>query len=140
VFATALGTRLQLRSEQEQLRQQAVQPKTIELTLSASEQSAKLKAIRSAPRSPWHGRGSTYLPWLPRLVVGAVIVGGVGGGVLLGGTIGHRTSLEGIIVGAASFAVLGGWMSFLCGNFYGVFRHGFREALAADKQDAMRAP
>src|SRR6185295_6816440 len=50
VFATALGTRLQLRSEQEQLRQQAVQPKTIELTLSASEQSAKLKAIRSAPR------------------------------------------------------------------------------------------
>ncbi len=135
VFATALGTRLQARTEQEQLRQQAVRPKIAETLATASEQSAKLQAIRSAPRSPWHGRGGTYLPWLPRLVVGAMIVGGVIGGVFLGGTIGHRTSLEGILVGAASFAVLGGWISFLGGNFYGVFRHGFREALAEERKD-----
>ena len=94
-----------------------------------------IQAIRSAPRSPWHGRGGTYLPWLPRLVVGTMVVGGLAGGLLLGGTIGHRTSLEGIIVGAASFAVLGGWISFLAGNFYGVFRHGFREALAEQQKD-----
>jgi hypothetical protein len=64
-----------------------------------------------------------------------MVVGGLAGGLLLGGTIGHRTSLEGIIVGAASFAVLGGWISFLAGNFYGVFRHGFREALAEQQKD-----
>jgi hypothetical protein len=135
VFATALGTKLQARTEQERSRQRAVQSEIIEANESASEQSAKLQAIRSAPRSPWHARGCTYLPWLPRLVVGAMIVGGIGGGIFLGGTIGHRTSLEGIIVGAASFAVLGGWISFLGGNFYGVFRHGFREALAEQKKD-----
>jgi hypothetical protein len=135
VFATALGTRLQTRTEQERLRQWSVQPEINESNQSASEQSAKLQAIRSAPRSPWHGRGGTYLPWLPRLVIGAMVVGGLAGGFLLGGTIGHRTSLEGIIVGAASFAVLGGWISFLAGNFYGVFRHGFREALAEQQKD-----
>ena len=64
-----------------------------------------------------------------------MIVGGLGGGILLSGTIGHRTSPEGVIVGAASFAVLGGWISFLGGNFYGVFRHGFREALAEQQKD-----
>jgi hypothetical protein len=135
VFATALGTKLQARTEQERFRQRAVQPKIIETNEAVSEQSAKLQAIRSAPRSPWHGRGCTYLPWLPRLVVGAMLAGGLGGGILLGGTIGHRTSIEGIIVGAASFAVLGGWISFLGGNFYGVFRHGFREAVAEQQKD-----
>lgn len=134
VFATALGTRLQLRTEQEQLHREAQQSKMRESS-AIYEQSAKLQAIRSAPRSPWHSRGCTYLPWLPRLVIGAMMVGGLGGGVLLGGTIGHRTSVEGIIVGAASFAVLGGWISFLGGNFYGVFRHGFRQALAEQQKD-----
>jgi hypothetical protein len=135
VFATALGTKLQSRIEQERLRREATQPTLYESRARATEQSAKLQAIRSGPRSPWHGRGSTYLPWLPRLVVSAMVIGGLVGGVLLGGMIGHRTSIEGIIVGAASFAVLGGWTSFLCGSFYGVFRHGFREALAEEQRN-----
>jgi len=135
VFATALGTKLQTRTEQERLRQRSDKPGTDESNPSASEQSAKLQAIRSAPRSPWHGRGGTYLPWLPRLVVGAMVVGGLAGGLLLGGKISHHTSFGGIIVGAASFAILGGWISFLAGNFYGVFRHGFREALAEQQKD-----
>jgi len=139
VFATALGTRLQLRTEQERLRREADQPKVDGFSANY-EQSAKLEAISSAPRSPWHGRGCTYLPWLPRLIVGAMVFGGVAGGVLLGGTIGHRTSVEGITVGAASFAVLGGWISFLGGNFYGVFRHGFREALAEQQKDQASEP
>jgi hypothetical protein len=135
VFATALGTSLQSRTEQKQLRQRSAQLKIDAENASPSEESAKLQAIRSAPRSPWHGRGATYLPWLPRLVISAMLLGGLGGGIFLGGTIGHRTSIEGIIVGAASFAVLGGWISFLGGSFYGVFRHGFREALAEQKKD-----
>lgn len=140
VFATALGTKLQSRTEQAQLRLQAAQPEINESSTSASEQTAKLRAIRSAPRSPWHGRGCTYLPWLPRLVIGAMLVGGLVGGISLGGAIGHRTSLEGIIVGAVSFAVLGGWISFLGGNFYGVFRHGFREAIAEQQKDQASQP
>jgi hypothetical protein len=135
VFATALGTRLQARTERDQIRQQSARADTNSLSQRASDHFAKLQLIRSAPRSPWHGRGCTYLPWLPRLVIGAMIAGGLGGGILLSGTIGHRTSLEGIIVGAASFAILGGWISFLGGNFYGVFRHGFRDALAEQQKD-----
>jgi hypothetical protein len=140
VFATALGTRLQSRTEKERFRQRGNTSPINESRTSAADQNAKLQAIRSAPRSPWHGRGSTYLPWLPRLVVSAMIVGGVGGAVLLGGTVGHRTSPEGILVGSASFAVLGGWISFVCGNFYGVFRHGFRDALAQEQKDRLSQP
>src|SRR5262249_21122592 len=121
-------------------RQLAGRPSIAESTAPPAEQSAKLQAIRSSPRSPWHGRGCTYLPWLPRLVVGAMLVGGLGGTILLSGTIGHRASIEGIIVGAASFAVLGGWISFLGGNFYGVFRHGFREALIEQQKDQSGRP
>ena len=140
VFATALGTRLQSRTEQERLRQRAAQPKGDKSISSASERFAKIQAIRSAPRSPWHGRGCTYLPWLPRLVISAMILGGLAGAILLGGTIGQHTSLEGIIVGAVSCAVLTGWIAFLCGNFYGVFRHGFREALAEEQKDQAQLP
>jgi hypothetical protein len=136
VFATALGHRLQLRTEAQQLSK--APERASESAMSASERSTKLAAIRTAPRSPWHGRGSTYLPWLPRLVVGAMTLGGVSGALVLSGLIGHRTSLPGIIVGGISFAVLGGWISFLCGNFYGVFRHGFREALAEQRKDQPR--
>lgn len=135
VFATSLSTKLQSRTESEQLRQRAAQPKTDDSMSSEPERSAKLRAIRSAPRSPWHARGCTYLPWLPRLVIGAMAFGGFAGALLLGGTISHRTSPEGIIVGSVSCAVLGGWIAFLCGNFYGVFRHGFREALAEEHKD-----
>jgi hypothetical protein len=135
VFATALGTQLQARGEAERLRQKAAQLSRDDAIPSVFDNAAKLQAIRSVPRSPWHSRGCTYLPWLPRLVIGAMVLGGLSGAVLLSGTIGHRTSPGGIIVGAVSFAVLGGWVSFLVGNFYGVFRHGFREALAEQKKD-----
>ena len=135
VFATALGTGCNRARSRSDFASKPLNLVSANPSDWAAEQSAKLQAIRSAPRSPWHGRGCTYLPWLPRLVIGAMIVGGLGGGILLSGTIGHRTSPEGIIVGAASFAVLGGWISFLGGNFYGVFRHGFREALAEQQKD-----
>src|SRR5262249_31934702 len=140
VFATALGTQLQARTEAERLRQRALQLAGADPVPSVFESSAKLQAIRSAPRSPWHGRGCTYLPWLPRLGIGAMILGGLVGAVVLSGLLGDRTSPEGIIVGALSFAVLGGWVSFLGGNFYGVFRHGFRQALAEDRNDHVAGP
>jgi hypothetical protein len=93
-------------------------------------------AISQTPaRSPWYDRGSTPLPWVPRLVVVMAFLGGaVGAGVLVV-TIGNRTSLTGILVGAASIAVVTGWFAFLGGSFYGIFRHGFLEAIAEHKKD-----
>src|SRR5437764_1417907 len=60
VFATALSTKLQSRTEQQRFRDWTAQQKSEESISSTSERSAKLQAIRSAPRSPWHGRGCTY--------------------------------------------------------------------------------
>jgi hypothetical protein len=34
-------------------------------------------------------------------------------------------------------AVLFGWFAFLFGSFYGVFRHGFREAAAEQARDSI---
>jgi hypothetical protein len=80
------------------------------------------------------------LPWLPRFVFLATLLGAGGGTLVLAILIGHRASPAGILVGAGSFAVLAGWCAFLCGNFYGVFRHGFRDALQHqdDLHDATR--
>jgi hypothetical protein len=91
-------------------------------------------------QSPWHRRGSTALPWLPRLIVGGSLLGGVIGAIVLAATIGHRTSAAGIIVGSASLAVVGGWVAFLSGSFYGIFRHGLRDALAEQRKDESPRP
>jgi hypothetical protein len=139
VFATALSRRLQAGTDSERRRHSSFSNANADSSGIVQAQFASVQAIRSAPRSPWHGRGCTYLPWLPRLVIGAMILGGLVGAVLLSGLLGDRTSPEGIIVGALSVAVLGGWMAFLGGNFYGVFRHGFREALAEEQKDHLAA-
>jgi len=138
VFATALGSRLRSETDYE-CPFNSLSDRDDVIAAKGSERSARIAAIQSAPRSPWHGRGSTYLPWLPRMVVAAMVGGGLGGAVLLDLLVGHRVSPAGIVVGAASFAVLCGWGSFLGGNFYGVFRHGFREALAEQQRDDLAA-
>lgn len=81
-------------------------------------------------RSPWHDRGSTALPWLPGLVLAGVLLGGITGAAILTLAVGHRISAAGVVVGSVSTAVLGGWFTFLGGSFYGIFRHGLRDALA----------
>ncbi len=94
--------------------------------------------IELAPSSPWHHRGATPLPWQRLVVIGGVVIGGIGGAVFLALTIGHRTSAGGIVVGAMSLAVLGGWIGFLGSSFYGIFRHGLRDALAEQRKDEAR--
>ncbi len=94
--------------------------------------------IEVAPSSPWHHRGVTPLPWQRRIIIAGVLIGGIGGAVFLALTVGHRTSAGGIAVGAMSLAVLGGWFGFLGSSFYGIFRHGLREALAEQKKDEAR--
>jgi hypothetical protein len=97
-----------------------------------------IAAIQASVRSPWHGRGSTALSWLPGLVCTCTLAGGVIGGVLIATAIGHRTSPSGVLVGSISSAVLGGWFAFLGGSFYGIFRHGVRDALTEQRKDEPR--
>jgi hypothetical protein len=78
------------------------------------------------------------LGWLPTLIFLGVAVGGVGGGTFLAYAIGHRTSVAGLLVGAISLAILGGWIAFLAGSFSAIFRHGLREAVAEQKKDERR--
>ena len=137
VFATALGSRLRKRANREQ-DFEAGERLPIASIASASERLARVAAVRSLPRSPWHARGATALPWLRRFVIAAIAMGGIAGAAYLAATIGYRTSPAGVLVGGLSAAVLCGWFTFLCGSFCGVFRHGFREALAEQQKDMLR--
>jgi hypothetical protein len=67
------------------------------------------------------------------------MVGGVAGAIILIWIIGHRASFSGILLGSVSLAVLGGWFSSLGGSFYGIFRHGLRDALADPRIEQTRA-
>lgn len=131
VFATSLGNKLRDKSDDEYAFDDWRQMQ-IDSIASAPERTARLLAIRSQSRSPWHARGATSLPWLRTLVIIAIAAGAIAGSWYLAATIGYRTSPAGIVVGGLSVAVLCGWSAFLFGSFYGVFRHGFREATADD--------
>ena len=134
VFATALGSRLRARADRHQMFE-SIERLPLHEIASAAERSQRMASVRSGPRSPWQTRGTTVLPWLSRLVITAIACGGVVGAVYLAVTIGYRTSPAGVIVGGGSVAVLFGWCAFLVGSFYGVFRHGFRESVAAHRKD-----
>lgn len=126
LFSTVLGT---------QLRSHANRALADDARAHKANRSAKTHVSRPLSRSPWHGRGSTPLPWLPRLIVAISLFGGVLAALLLIATIGHRTSAAGIAVGSASIAVVSGWFAFLGGSFYGIVRHGLREAMANERRD-----
>lgn len=129
VSATAIGTRLKSRSNA-QNRFEAAENLPIAAIATALERRQQVSAIHAQPRSPWHSRGTTALPWLRQFVLMAIVLGGLAGAAALAFAIGYRTSVAGIVVGGLSAAVLCGWFAFLCGSFYGVFRHGFRDATA----------
>jgi len=136
LFSTALGS--QLRGHADHARNHEgppCVPRTINGLMTTHAQSAAARP--PATRSPWHQR-CTPLPWLPRFVGAAFLIGGAVGGVLLSGTIGHRTSPAGIAVGSFSLAVIAGWLAFVSYSFYGVFRHGLRDAVAQDQRDHSR--
>jgi hypothetical protein len=135
VFATALGSRLRLKADREQV-YESDERLPIESIASAAERSRRVAAVQAGPRSPWHARGATVLPWLQLLVILASACGGIAGAGYLPVTIGYRTSPVGVLVGGISVAVLCGWFAFLGGSFYGVFRHGFREAAADESKNA----
>jgi hypothetical protein len=136
LFSTALASRLRSRADDAQAMSRALGtgPRAAE----QFSEHANSPVIPRSARSPWHARGSTSLPWLPRLILAGVMVGGILGASVLGLTIGNRTTFAGVVVGGLSSAVLGGWFAFLGGSFYGIFRHGLRDAIAEQKKDERR--
>lgn len=134
VFATTLGNTLQTRMKLEKHSRLPTTP-IDPMIPCVSDQSDTFAAVRSQPLSPWHGRSSTYVPWRSRVVTGGMLISGFAGCLALIVVLGDKISMAGSIIGAISFAVLGGWFAFLCCNFYGVFRQGFREALADQQKD-----
>jgi hypothetical protein len=134
VFATILGGRLRERADRTR-RFSAFRRPSLGSFDGIAEHDHRFTTVTAAPRSPWHARGTTVLPWLRRTVIVAIAVGGVIGATYLALAIGDRISVAGVVVGSLSVAVLFGWFAFLFGSFYGVFRHGFREAVSEQQKD-----
>ncbi len=130
LFSTAVGTRLQAHANH---------PRTVAASQRADDPPAisadLLRDAQAGPRSPWHLRSGTPLPWLARLIAVAFLVGGISGACTLLFVVGYRTSPAGIAVGAISTAVIMGWLAFVGYSFFGVFRHGVRDALAGERRD-----
>jgi hypothetical protein len=141
VCGTAIGSRL--RRHADEVREWEAKFRTSAADLpshNAAEHSCDLAAVQLPPKSPWYQRGSTALGWLPKLIVAGVAVGGFGGGALFAiDSSGRHISHAGVLMGAISFAVLGGWLAFLGGSFYAVFRHGLRDAIAHQCHDESRS-
>ena len=85
-------------------------------------------------RSPLHGRDQPLRRMRVCLTAGAVL-GGLLGVVVLSVTIGDRTTLAGILVGAASTAVVGGWLAFVAASARSIFRQGWRDAVTEDRRE-----
>jgi hypothetical protein len=130
LFSTAVATRLRAQTDDSQ--RVADRPGAPASVIGTNAGESTTISLR---RSPWHCRGGTSLPWLPRLIAGGILAGAIIGALLLAVTIGHRTSPTGIVVGSASLAVVGGWFAFVGGSFYGIFRHGLRDALTEQRKD-----
>jgi hypothetical protein len=134
LFSTALGSHLRWHASQK-LAQNGGRS-----VLSDSDGHAGVSRApqpRPFSRSPWHGRGSTPLPWLPKFVIAMSLLGGAIGSALLTLVIGDRTTPSGIFVGTISIAVVMAWFAFLAGSFYAILRHGFSDAIAEYKNDAV---
>jgi hypothetical protein len=129
IFSTALATQLRSHTDRA-IAQRPSAHESDEPTAAASESLSD-----SMARSPWHDRASTPLPWLPRLVTAASLCGGLLGALVLILTTDRPASPAGIALGSVSIAVVAGWFAFIGYSFFGVFRHGLRQASANDRSN-----
>jgi len=126
VLGTALGTRLRDKADNQRN--------------DLSPHSSFLIGHSSFSPTPslWHGRNRDALRRLPLLIAAGIAFGGVAGGIFLAYAIGSRTSIAGVMIGALSLAVVGGWIAFIASSFYAIFRDGLREAITEQKKDEAR--
>lgn len=139
LFSTALGSRLRLQASQVG---RNVVPKDVAETptvqSSSLQEANRANSMASTAPAPWHRRGGTPLPWLPKLVVIGMLVGGIAGATLMALTLGPKRSAAAIAVSSLSLAVMGGWFGFLGGGFYAIVRHGVQHAVEHHESDENR--
>jgi len=134
VSGTAIGTRLRAHADERRAWEAAQHDL-------AGHDSARI--VASAPRtgvnepqsrSPWHEHGRPVERLRLCVVVGAV-AGGALGMAILAATIGGRTTVAGMAVGAISLAVVGAWLAFLGASFWTILRKGWRDAVKEHGRD-----
>jgi hypothetical protein len=129
VLGTALGS---------QLRRHANRADAASPAQAKRDGRGPLGSTPHAPQAislPWYGRSGSSLAWLPRVVAASMFFGGCLGALILTATLGQRTSLAGLLVGAFSLAVVSGWFAFLAGSFIAIVRGGLRDAVADTNRD-----
>jgi hypothetical protein len=126
LMSTAVGTRLRAETDKQTGVFRPVAARTRD-SANSSEVSATGESNSLLRR-----RGFA-MPWLPMLVAAGAIAGGCLGIAILELTIGHLSTTTGVLVGAVSAAVLGGWFAFLGGCFTSILRQGWRDAVADGK-------
>jgi hypothetical protein len=128
VTGTALGTRLRAHADRE-IATAAECPEASPPVACASPQMIFIR------RSSWHGSDRTPFARMPRMVLLGLSAGAVAGGLLLILAAGRQVTAGGVVVGAMSSAVLGGWFAFVGSRFVAMFRYGWQEALADEMAD-----
>jgi hypothetical protein len=124
--ATALGSRLREHAD-EQIAWRAAHN-------GAAEKDRTVPARPATARSPWHERGQP-MRWRWGLIGVGAAAGGILGTVVFLRVDALAPSLPGVVFGALSTAVVGGWIAFLGSNFWVMLRRGWRDAVAKDRQD-----
>lgn len=123
VLSTAIGTRLREHANQRREWESGQNP-----GLPSVDTSHSTAMVEPARRSPLHGHDQPLRRMRICLTVGAV-VGGLVGIAALSLLLGNRTTIAGIVVGAASTAVVGAWIAFVAASAWSIFRQGWRDAV-----------
>jgi hypothetical protein len=129
VLSTAIGTRLGEHANERRVWEANREPD--DRPLGALSAPVSFEPQR---RSPLHGRDQPLRRMRVCLTTGAAL-GGLLGVVVLSVTIGDRTTAAGIVVGAASMAVVGGWIAFVAASAWSIFRQGWRDAVAEERRE-----
>ncbi len=129
VLSTAIGTRLGQHADQLRTWESGREPGERQVA-----ESSGTASIEPHSRSPLHGHDQPLARMRLCLTIGAAL-GGLLGVVVLSIAIGDRTTVPGILVGAASTAVLGGWIAFVSASAWSIFHRGWRDAVAHDRRE-----
>jgi hypothetical protein len=128
VLSTAIGTRLRDHANEMRAWEAGQVGSEWAEQIGAGSLSAVPLRLEPQQRSPLHGHDQPLRRMRVCLTVGAAL-GGLLGVLVLSLAIGNRATVAGILVGAASMAVVGGWLAFVGASAWSIFRQGWRDAV-----------
>lgn len=128
VLSTAIGTRLRDHADERRIWESGQIP-----AMPSPAAAAAPRPVGPIRRSPLQGHEQPLRRMRICLTTGA-ITGGTLGLVALSILLGERTTIAGVLVGAASTAVLGAWLAFLATSAWSIFRQGWHDAVNHDRR------